>query len=31
MAIDYGLDSMLSKVRDGFYSRLIKVINGKND
>ncbi|MCL4387881.1 V-type ATP synthase subunit E family protein [Candidatus Marsarchaeota archaeon] len=31
MVIDYGLDSILSKVKDGFYSRLIKAINGKND
>ncbi|MEM0149519.1 MAG: V-type ATP synthase subunit E family protein [Candidatus Micrarchaeaceae archaeon] len=31
LVIDYGLDNILSKVRDGFYSRLIKAINGKND
>ncbi|MEM0154281.1 MAG: V-type ATP synthase subunit E family protein [Methanothrix sp.] len=31
LVIDYGLNNILSKVRDGFYSRLIKAINGKND
>ncbi|MCL5680083.1 MAG: V-type ATP synthase subunit E [Candidatus Marsarchaeota archaeon] len=31
MTMDYGIESIIARSKEGFYSRLIKAINGKND